>query len=69
VNEVSGRSASQIFGYPDDLKFRSSMTLFAKASGDNAEFVEALRKYYGGEGDSATVERLGKTENKNFSHE
>ena len=58
VNAVEGRTASQIFGYPDDLKFRSSMTLFAQATDDNAEFVEAIRKYFGGEFDAATVERL-----------
>ena len=58
VNAVEGRTASQIFGYPDDLKFRSSMTLFAQAPDDNAEFVEAIRKYFSGEFDAATVERL-----------
>src|SRR5690242_19627288 len=35
VNQVEGRSIEQIFGYPDDLKFRSSMTLFAQATSDN----------------------------------
>ena len=58
VNAVEGRTASQIFGDPDDLKFRSSMTLFAQATDDNAEFVEAIRKYFSGEFDAATVERL-----------
>src|SRR6516225_11326945 len=46
VNAVEGRTASQVFGDPDDLKFRSSMTLFAQATDDNAEFVEAIRKYF-----------------------
>ena len=58
VNAVEGRTASQIFVDPDDLKFRSSMTLFAQATDDNAEFVEAIRKYFSGEFDAATVERL-----------
>jgi uncharacterized protein (DUF1810 family) len=58
VNNIEGRSISEIFGYPDDMKFRSSMTLFARATTDNKVFQEALRKYFGGEGDSATVERL-----------
>jgi len=58
VNAVEGRTASQVFGDPDDLKFRSSMTLFAQATDDNAEFVEAIRKYFSGEFDAATVERL-----------
>ena len=59
VNAVEDRSAQGIFGHPDYLKFRSSMTLFAQATEDNAEFVEALDKYYGGEPDSLTLEKLG----------
>lgn len=47
LNAVEGRSIEEILGYPDDLKFRSSMTLFAQATEDNEEFVAALRKYYG----------------------
>jgi uncharacterized protein (DUF1810 family) len=58
VNLVEGRSIGQIFGHPDDLKFRSSMTLFAHASADNQVFVEALQKYFQGEFDPATLERL-----------
>lgn len=58
VNAVEGRSASRIFGYPDDLKFRSSMTLFAQATQDNAEFLEALRKYFAGESDHSTLQLL-----------
>jgi uncharacterized protein (DUF1810 family) len=58
VNLIEGRSIEQIFGYPDDLKFRSSMTLFARASADNQVFVDALQKYFNGEFDPATLERL-----------
>jgi uncharacterized protein (DUF1810 family) len=58
VNRVEGRSIGEIFGTPDDLKFRSSMTLFAQAAADNRVFLEALRKYFGGEMDRATLERL-----------
>ena len=58
VNLVEGRSIEQIFGRPDDLKFRSSMTLFARASLDNQVFVDALQKYFNGEFDPATLERL-----------
>lgn len=58
VNAVAGRSAEDIFGYPDHLKFRSSMTLFAHAAADNQIFLDALRKYFGGEEDPLTVERL-----------
>jgi uncharacterized protein (DUF1810 family) len=58
VNLAQGRSIDQIFGYPDDLKFRSSMTLFAEATSDNEIFNEALRKYFGGEADASTLELL-----------
>jgi uncharacterized protein (DUF1810 family) len=60
VQRVEGRSAEQIFGWPDVLKVRSSMTLFARAASadDNAEFVAVLDKLYGGEQDPATLERL-----------
>jgi uncharacterized protein (DUF1810 family) len=58
VNEVEGRTARQIFGSPDDLKFRSSMTLFAEATSDHAVFKEAPRKYFAGVGDPLTLERL-----------
>jgi uncharacterized protein (DUF1810 family) len=60
VNRVEGRSIEQIFGYPDDLKFRSSMTLFANAAADNHVFTAALLKYFGGEPDPITVERLSR---------
>jgi len=58
VNFVEGATIDRILGYPDDLKFRSSMTLFAKATSDNRVFNEALSKYFGGEPDQATLERL-----------
>ena len=58
VVNVKGRSIDQILGYPDDLKFRSSMTLFAKAAADDRVFRDALEKYFGGEEDRLTLERL-----------
>ncbi len=58
VNEVQGRGIGEIFGAPDDLKFRSSMTLFAHATADNQIFMDALRKYFGGEYDPLTLDRL-----------
>jgi uncharacterized protein (DUF1810 family) len=58
VNLVEGRPASQIFGYPDDLKFRSCMTLFAKVTADNQVFLDAVQKYFRGEFDLSTVEHL-----------
>ena len=61
VNSVDGRTASQIFGFPDDLKFRSSMTLFAHAAEDNADFLGALQKYFAGEFDQKTLQLCGLT--------
>lgn len=58
VNAVEGRRVEEIFGYPDHLKFHSCMTLFAHAAADNQVFLDALRKYFGGEEDSLTLERL-----------
>jgi uncharacterized protein (DUF1810 family) len=58
VNAVQGRTIETILGYPDDMKFRSSMTLFARATSDNQVFVDALEKYFGAEFDRLTLERL-----------
>jgi uncharacterized protein (DUF1810 family) len=58
VNLVEGRSIDQIFGYPDDLKFHSSMTLFASTTSENQIFMDALQKYFAGELDRLTIERL-----------
>ncbi len=57
VNQVSGRNVHDIFAYPDDLKFRSSMTLFAKATG-NEVFKLAIQKYCQGEYDPLTEQLL-----------
>jgi uncharacterized protein (DUF1810 family) len=58
VNLVKGRSIHQIFGSPDDMKFRSSMSLFASVGGDNQVFKDALQKYFDGKADPLTLERL-----------
>ncbi len=58
VNSVEGRSVDQIFGYPDNLKFRSSMTLFAATASDHQIFKDALEKYFAGEPDPRTIELL-----------
>ena len=58
VSAVEERSIEDIFGYPDDLKFRSSMTLFAQAAADNRIFVDALAKYFGGAEDPLTLQKL-----------
>lgn len=55
VNEVEGRSVSEIFGYPDDLKFHSSMTLFAQVAPQEQSFTEALQKYFSGQLDRQTL--------------
>ncbi|ELZ27022.1 hypothetical protein C474_16769 [Halogeometricum pallidum JCM 14848] len=61
VNAVEGRSANEIFGSPDDLKFRSSMTLFDAVADDSTPFGTALERYYDGEPDPKTLERLGES--------
>jgi uncharacterized protein (DUF1810 family) len=58
VLALDGRSAHDIFDAPDDLKFRSSMTLFDVAS-PNDLFRAALDKYFGGNPDPLTREKLG----------
>jgi len=55
---INGKTAHEIFGSPDDMKLRSSMTLFAHATPDNAIFLEVLRKYFSGAEDSATLSLL-----------
>jgi uncharacterized protein (DUF1810 family) len=58
INQIEGRSVEQIFGYPDDLKFRSSMTLFASVASGDRVFSDALEKYFAGELDSQTLRML-----------
>jgi uncharacterized protein (DUF1810 family) len=58
LNGLQNRRADAIFGYPDDLKFHSSMTLFARTADDPAVFDEALRRFFGGQDDQATLSRL-----------
>jgi len=58
VNKVEGRTVRQIFGSPDDVKFHSSMTLFASADPEPLVFREALAKHYSGTPDMLTVEML-----------
>ena len=58
VLQVEGQSALDIFGSPDDMKFRSCMTLFAEVSPDDDIFQCALQKYYDGDPDQLTLDRL-----------
>jgi uncharacterized protein (DUF1810 family) len=57
VNQVEGHTIREILGPPDDLKFRSSMTLFARAAEDATVFNDALAKYFNGEADPLTLLR------------
>jgi uncharacterized protein (DUF1810 family) len=58
VLAVEERSARQIFGVIDSQKFRSSMTLFARAAPDNDDFRGTLSKYFEGEADEVTLAKL-----------
>jgi uncharacterized protein (DUF1810 family) len=58
VLDVEGRSAEEIFGYPDHLKFRSCMTLFLTAATDHTIFNNALLKYFDGKPDQLTLDLL-----------
>ncbi len=51
---------TEVMGYPDDLKLRSSMTLFAEATPEYDVFQRVLDKYYGGEKDKRTLEILSR---------
>lgn len=56
--ELESDDATQIMGWPDDLKLRSSMTLFALATKDNAVFLKVLDKYFDSKPDAQTVDIL-----------
>ena len=56
--QVEGRSASEIFGFPDDLKLKSAMTLFSTVAGPGSVFDQVLAKYFGGHADQRTLELL-----------
>lgn len=61
MNAVEGKSAFEILGPPDDLKFRSCLTLFSIAAPEESVFSEALRRYFAGSPDPATLDLLGQT--------
>jgi len=58
VNALDERSANDVFGSPDGLKFRSSMTLFEAVANVPEPFETALEKYYDGDRDQKTLNRL-----------
>jgi uncharacterized protein (DUF1810 family) len=55
---IQGRSISEIFGYPDDLKLKSSITLFASVADPNSVFIRVLDRYFHGERDLITLRLL-----------
>jgi uncharacterized protein (DUF1810 family) len=57
---LPGTSATAVMGYPDDIKLRSSMTLFALAADDHPEFEAVLAKFFGGQRDDKTIELAGR---------
>ena len=61
VLAVTGATAAEVFGYPDDLKLRSSATLFAEISPPGSVFDRLLAKYYDGIRDPLTLERLAQS--------
>lgn len=61
---IEGRTASQIFGYPDDIKLKSSMTLFAGVADSGSIFVRVLDKYFQGEQDARTLHILERLKGK-----
>jgi uncharacterized protein (DUF1810 family) len=58
VMALDGRSVEQIFGGPDDLKFRSCITLFSQVDSESDLFTNALKKYFGGKPDPLTLDRM-----------
>jgi uncharacterized protein (DUF1810 family) len=62
MSSSQGKSALQILGSPDGLKFQSSLTLFREAARDDADralFIKALDRFYRGDPDERTLELLG----------
>ncbi|MBS1823005.1 MAG: DUF1810 domain-containing protein [Acidobacteria bacterium] len=59
VAALEGKTVEEIFGYPDDLKFHSSMTLFAQVAESGSVFETVLDTYFSGEMDTETLKRIG----------
>lgn len=57
---LPGSNATTVMGSPDDLKLRSSMTLFAQVPGADAVFQAVLDKFFGGQPDTKTLQLLGR---------
>ena len=56
ILSAEAKSASDIMGYPDDMKLRSSMTIFSLVAGPHSEFREVIEKYFKGQPDRRTME-------------
>ncbi len=59
---IKGKSAREIFGSPDDMKLRSSMTLFAAVAGAESAFARVLNQYFSGQPDARTLELLNSSD-------
>ena len=59
VLAIEGKSAHEIFGSPDDMKLKSSMTLFASISDPDSAFMRVLEKYFNGQRDEKTIILMG----------
>ncbi|MGI4803224.1 MAG: DUF1810 domain-containing protein [Janthinobacterium lividum] len=60
ATELSSSNATQVFGSPDDMKLKSSMTLFAALDDPNPVFQAVLNKFFGGKTDGQTLKMIGK---------
>jgi uncharacterized protein (DUF1810 family) len=61
---IDGKSAEEVFGFPDNMKLRSSMTLFMTASGRGSIYEQVLDKYFAGARDPETARLLGSSQNE-----
>jgi len=60
ILKIENKTANEIFGYPDNAKLKSSMTLFNFVSPEHKEFSEVLKKYFAAEQDEKTISILQK---------
>ena len=58
VNHIEGKSAEEIFGHIDAMKFLSCLTLFNEVAPENQLFIDAINKYYNGQKDEKTIKIL-----------
>lgn len=58
--ELTSNNATEIFGYPDDLKLKSCMTLFSEIAPEIEVFDQVLQKFFSGKKDDKTLKLLGK---------